>query len=176
MLSQRRGVASTSEPLLTITNLSSPGPFTISAPTVSLAGWAEALGETISLVTWTNRTSRLGGRVDGTNVWTIADVPLAADKTNVVSIVATTTSWDAADGGNTTFTDTVSVYYVPIRVALIWDGDNLNLTWTNGVPPYQVQRATDLTLTDWITIEANATPPLRVPMQGTTSFYRILGQ
>ena len=39
-----------------------------------------------------------------------------------------------------------------------------------------VQRATDLVLGDWITIQPEATSPVTVSVDRATSFYRVVGQ
>lgn len=176
LLSQRRGQPMTAGPVLATTNLPSSTAHTTGAPTVALAGAASALGERINLVTWTNLANKLSGEAEGRAQWTIASVPLAQGKTNVVIVTGVTTSWSAADGGTTTFSDTVTVIQSPIRAALALNGPDLNLDWIGGAPPYQVQWAADLREPSWITIQSQATAPLPVLIQGAVGFYRVLGQ
>ena len=76
-------------------------------------------------------------------------IPLVANKTNLIIVTATTTSWAPAYGGNTTFNDTLTVIQSPLRATLMLQGTNAVLNWTGGGPPYRVQRATDLAAGDW---------------------------
>jgi len=50
--------------------------------------------------------------------WNATGFPLLADKTNVVIVTATATSWAPAFGGNTTFNDTLTVVCMPITLTL----------------------------------------------------------
>ena len=45
-----------------------------------------------------------------------------------------------------------------------------------GVPPYRVQRATDLTLSDWTDVLTDAFPPMTLLPEHRAEFYRIVGQ
>jgi hypothetical protein len=173
MLAQRRGAPSEIEPLLSIRTPAETF-ITTGAPSLDLAGTAAALGQTITQVRWTNTVNKATGLAMGTNAWAVTSVPLVADKTNVVIVTATTTSWAPAFGGNTTFNDTLTVFYSPIRASLALQGPDVLLNWAGGVAPYSVQRATDLGKGDWADLLTNAVPPLTLPLDGTAGFYRVV--
>ena len=109
LLNQRRGLAPTNEPLLSITNPTGEDVYHTGATTVGLAGSAAALGQPVTLVTWTNYANNAKGIATGTNAWSVSAIPLVANRTNLIIVVGTTTSWAPAFGGNTTFNDTLTV-------------------------------------------------------------------
>jgi len=178
MLAQRRGNPSMGEPLLSINSPTLEATRTTGAASVSLAGSAEALGQNITLVTWRNAANNQTGAAAGTDPWSATGIPLVADKTNVIVVTATTTSWAPAFGGNTTFNDTLTVICSPIRATLALQGPGALLNWAGGVAPYSVQRTSDLGKGDWTDLLTNAVPPLTLPLDGTAGFYRVvqLGQ
>jgi hypothetical protein len=176
LLAQRRGVAPTNEPLLSITNPTLQAFLLTGATNLNLAGCAAALDRAVTQVAWTNSANNANGVASDSNLWNVTNIPLATNKTNVIAVVGTTTSWAPAFGGNTTFNDTLTVIQSPIRVTLGWQGTNALLNWTGGGPPYRVQRATDLVAGDWTDFLLNATPPVSLPLDGAAGFYRILGQ
>lgn len=176
LLAQRRGVPSTAQPLLTITNPTAPSIWFTGATNLSLAGSALALGENVTGVVWTNAATKQGGLAIGSNTWTIANLPLTANQTNVIIVTGTTTSWAPACGGNTTFSQTLLVVCSPIQAGLTLEGTTTLLNWTGGGPPYRIQRATDLIAADWSEVLSDATPPLILPVMGSSGFYRIVGQ
>ena len=98
-----------------------------------------------------------------------------ADKTNLVIRTATTTSWAPGYGGNTTFNDSLAVFCSPIRATLVLQGSAAVLNWSGGTAPFQVQRATGLSVGDWTEILTNALPPLTLPVERETEFYRVVG-
>jgi poly(3-hydroxybutyrate) depolymerase len=175
-LAQRRGQASTSEPILSITGPTSEPVRCTGATTIGLAGSATALGQPVTLVTWTNYANNLRGIATGTNDWSVTGIPLVANKTNVIVVVGTTISWAPAFGGNTTFNDTLTVACYPIRATLARQGPNAILNWSGGGPAYCVQRATDLAAGDWTDLFSNATPPVTLPLDAPIGFFRIVGQ
>jgi poly(3-hydroxybutyrate) depolymerase len=176
LLAQRRGVAPTCEPLLVITNPTPQNVLFTGTTNLALAGFAAALGQPISQITWTNSANNAKGTASGSNAWSVTNIPLVASKTNVIVVVATTTSWAPAFGGNTTFNDTLTVIQSPIRATLTTQGTEAILNWTGGGAPYRVQRATDLTIGVWVDYLPSATPPVTLPLEGQSGFYRILGQ
>jgi hypothetical protein len=175
LLAQRRGSPSTVEPLLRITHPTSEAVPTTGALTLDVSGSAEALGQNITLVTWTNAANEATGVASGTNLWSAARIPLLADKTNLVIVTATTTSWAPGYGGNTTFNNSLAVVCSPIRATLVLQGSAAVLNWSGGAAPFQVQRATDLSIGDWTEILTNALPPLTLPVERETEFYRVVG-
>jgi len=176
MLLQRRGVPGTAEPLVSITTPTEAVVYLTGMTNLNLAGSAVALDRNISQVAWTNFANNAKGVASGTNVWSVVNIPVVANKTNIVVVVGTTTSWAPAFGGNTTFNDTLTVIQAPIRATLALQGMGASLNWTGGGPPYRVQRATDLAVCDWTDFLTNAVPPVSLPLDGPSGFYRIVGQ
>jgi predicted esterase len=113
LLAQRRGVASTLEPLLSITAPAPQDTFAASATNLSLGGSAAASDHAVTLVTWTNYANDASGVASGTNDWSVANIPLVAGSTNVVVVVGTTTSWAPFFGGSTTFNAALTVIPSP---------------------------------------------------------------
>ena len=173
-LAQRRGSPCTNEPLLSITSPTSEPTFATGASLVSLAGSAEALGCPVTQVTWKNNSSGRTGPVQGTNAWSASNIPLLANRTNTVLVTATTTSWSAGYGGNTTFSDSLAVRYLPLVANLSLQGPDLILSWTGGVAPFDVERATELETSHWTVVRTNATPPVALPRQSDAEFYRVV--
>lgn len=176
LLAQRRGVAPTNDPLLSINSPTLAPTNATGAMTVNLAGSAVSLGQPVTLVSWTNAANNVKGTGSGTNTWSVTGIPLVANKTNLIIVTATTTSWAPAFGGNTTFNDTLAVIQSPIQATLTLQGTEAILNWTGGGPPYHVQRATDLAAGDWTDYLTNATSPVPLPLTGQAGFYRIVGQ
>jgi hypothetical protein len=176
LLAQRRGQAVVTEPLLSITSPTHHAVHSTGSAKLNLAGSAGALGETTTSIAWTNLANNARGIATGTNAWSVTGIPLVANKTNLILVVATTTSWCAAYGGNTTFNDTLTVIQSPLRARLNLQGTGSVLNWTGGGPPYRVQRATDLTAGDWTDFLTEAQPPVALPTEGQAGFYRVVGQ
>jgi hypothetical protein len=176
LLAQRRGVTPTNEPLLSIASPASHAVLSTAATNLSLAGTAAALGREVTQVRWENRANGRTGVASGSNSWYVTDIPLSAGRTNFIIVTATTTSWWPANGGNTTFNDTLTVIQSPIRATLALQGTQAILNWTGGGPPYRVQRETDLTLGDWLDVLTNAVPPVTLTLERQAEFYRIVGQ
>jgi poly(3-hydroxybutyrate) depolymerase len=177
LLAQRRGQPSTNEPLVTITEPTAAEGCQRGGTVINLSGCAAALGQT-NRVSWTNFANNAHGIATGTNLWSATGIPLQANRTNMVVVVATTTSWAPAFGGSTTFNDVLAVSCAPIRATLARQDTSLLLNWTGGGPPYRVQRATDLAAGDWNELLPNATSPLLLPLPlaGGVGFFRIVGQ
>lgn len=182
LLAQRRGVSSTAEPLLTITNPTAQAVWPTGATNLILSGSALALDQRVTSVAWentaNNRTGIAWGFAMDSNTWTITspDVPLTPNRTNVVIVTGTTTSWASASGGNTTFNDTLTVVCSPVQATLALQGTAALLNWTGGGPPYRIQRATNLIAAGWTDVLSDATPPVILPATGSSGFYRIVGQ
>ena len=176
LLAQRRGIASTNEPLLSITSPTPAPTNTTGAATVNLAGSAAALGQPVTSVTWTNVADNIKGTASGSNTWTVTGIPLQVNKTNLLIVTATTTSWAPAFGGNTTFNDTLTVIQSPIQATLTLQGIDAVLNWSGGGLPYRVQRATDPAAGDWTNYLTDATPPVHLLPTNQAGFYRIVGR
>ncbi len=175
MLAQRRGVAPTNEPLLSVTSPTLGPLLTTAATNLALAGSAAALGQSVTRVTCSNLTFNLSASTSGSNSWTAPKVPLRAGNTNLITVTAATTSWASAYGGETTFSDALTVFSSPIRASLSLGATGTLLNWTGGTPPFQVERATELTPADWIVMLTNATPPVPLPVGADAEFYRVSG-
>ncbi len=175
-LAQRRGLPSTAQPLLSVTNPAPGATYTTGAGSLNLAGSAVALGEGIGSVSWANTANGASGKAAGASAWSAANIPFKPDTTNLVVLTATTTSWAPAWGGSTTFNGSITVVSSPIRAILTSQGSRASLNWTGGGPPYRIQRATDLALDDWTDVLSDATPPVTLPLSGRAGFYRIVGQ
>lgn len=178
IMAQKRGVASLSEPLLSITSPTGGLAYWTGATNLSLAGTAAALGQAITTVTWSNALNSRWGTASGTNTWSATGLPLAPNHTNFIVVMATTTTWAPANGGNTTFNDTLAVIQSSPLATLSLQGTNAVLSWTGGGGPYRVQRATNLAAGDWANLFPNATPPVILPLPPVpqAAFYRIVGQ
>jgi len=176
MLAQRRGQPATNQPLLTITSPSLASAYLTARAALDLSGSAGALDQAIINVSWTNFGSHATGVASGTNVWNVANISLAANRTNLITVVATTTSWASAYGGNTTFNDTLTVVQSPILATLTLQGTEADLNWTGGAPPFRVQRTTDPTANAWTDYLIDVVPPVSLSLTGQAGFYRILGQ
>ena len=175
VLAQRRGQPSTNQPLLTITSPTPEPLLTTAATNLALAGSAAALGQSVTRVTCTNLTYNLSASTSGTYSWTASNVPLRAGNTNLITVTAATTSWASAYGGETTFSDALTVFSSPIRASLSLGATGTLLNWTGGTAPFQVERATELTPADWIVILTNATPPVALPVGADAEYYRVSG-
>ena len=176
-LAQRRGLPPATDPLLAITSPTQGAVFATGATNLNLAGAATVFGEAVIRVVWTNTANQATGDASGSNTWTATGIPLQGNKTNLLSVIATTTAtWAPAFGGNTTFNDTLTVIQSPLSATLVFQGTDALLNWTGGGPPYRVQRAADLATGDWTDFLPNATPPVTLPLTGQARFYRIVGQ
>lgn len=178
LLAQRRGQPSSTEPVITITQPTSAPDLQTAATNIDLSCLANALGQPLNQVSWTNLLNNASGLAAGTNTWRISGIPLKLDRTNTVIVVATTTSWASPlFGGATTFNDAVRINCAPIRLTLTPAGTNLTLSWKGGGPPFSVQRNTELSgAGQWIELRPDATPPVTVTLDGNAVFYRIIGR
>jgi hypothetical protein len=141
---------------------------------VALTGSAESIGPAVSRVTWENVTTRAKGDAVGTDSWSVAAVPLRGNATNIIIVTATIPSGFPVNGGATTFSDTLSVQSLPIKVNINLQGSMLTLSLSGGAGPFRVQKATNLTVSDWQDYLANAEFPLTLPVDDTLAFYRVM--
>ena len=178
LMAQRRGVASVERPRLSITTPVSQERIVTSAATVGLAGSAEAMGETVTRVSWENLTTRAKGAALGTDSWSVGAVPLRGNATNVIVVTATTASGFTVNGGTTTFSDTLFVQSLPITVRLdrqaSTQGSVFTLSWMGGTGPYRVQKATNLKLADWQDYLTNAQSSLTLEADDPIGFFRVV--
>ncbi len=102
----------------------------------------------------------------------LSGIPLTGDVGTNTFIVSVS---DPA-GLSSTATMLINVA-APIAASMALQGPNLQLNWTGGVGPYEVQMSTNLDGTHWTTIVTGlATPTLVVAPTNDTAFYRIIGQ
>jgi poly(3-hydroxybutyrate) depolymerase len=173
---QRRGTNAPAEPLLLITNPPSTAIFATAKTNLILSGTADALGQNVSGIAWENAANAGKGAAFGSSTWSATGIPISAGRTNVIIVTATTTSWAPGFGGNTTFNHTLTVFNSPIRTALVLQGLRVSLSWNGGTPPFQVQRATNLSSVNWQNILTNAVSPVVLPVEGDLGIFRVLGQ
>ncbi|MDB6029658.1 MAG: hypothetical protein JWM68_5881 [Verrucomicrobiales bacterium] len=64
----------------------------------------------------------------------------------------------------------------PVITAISRVGTNVSITWSGGVAPFVLERATSLASTNWIPIQTNNLPPLTVPIAGTEKYFRLRAQ
>jgi predicted esterase len=178
LMAQKRGVASKTEPLLSITSPTLEPLLPTGATSLNLAGSAGAMGQGVGGITWQNQANGRTGVGVGTKAWSVTDLPLVPNQTNLLIVTAVTTSWWPAYGGSTTFNDTLTVIQTQLRATLALQGTNTFLNWIGGGPPYRVQHASNLAAAEWTDVLTNVTPPvvLPLPLPGQAGFYRIVGQ
>ncbi len=175
LLGQRRGLANTNEPLLSVVSPALRPVFRTGATNLNLAGSAAAQDRDVLRVSWTNFGNNATGIATGTNLWTVTGAPLQLGKAQIITVVGTTISWAPAFGGNTTFNDAFTVAAYPIQATLVPQGLSVLLSWTGGGPPFCVQQATDLVANDWSDLVPDAMSPVTLPMDGSAGFYRVVG-
>ena len=92
-------------------------------------------------------------------------------------MTATTTSWSDALGGVTTFNRTLDVQQAaPIYAAIARIETNLMLNWTGGVPPFRLEQLNVLGMPGWREVLNSAVPPVKLPNEAPSVFYRIRGR
>ena len=96
LLAQRRGVAPTNEPLLAITNPTSQPVLFTGATNLNLGRLRQCLGSRRDDRCLDQLRQQRERVASGTNLWSATNIPLVANKTNVVAVVASTTSWAPA--------------------------------------------------------------------------------
>jgi hypothetical protein len=84
LLAQRRGVAPTYEPLLSITSPTRQAIHATGATNLNLGGGAAALGRDVTKVAWENTANGAKGTASGTNTWSATAVPLKGGWTNLI--------------------------------------------------------------------------------------------
>jgi hypothetical protein len=121
-----------------------------------------------------NQTFTHTGAVSNDFHWTVFNGQFTA-VTNTTSLEFTplTTVPSGLPGG--ILLDAVQVT-LALGATLVLQGSSATLNWTGGVPPYRVQRATDLTAGDWVDVLTNAVPPVTLTLERPAEFYRIVGQ
>jgi hypothetical protein len=138
--------------------------FTAASATVRLF---DGLGDRL------NQTITHTGSVAGNLNWTVFNGQFTALQNTTRLEFTSLTDTDGYSGG--IMLDAVQVT-LPLRATLVLQGSGATLNWTGGVPPYRVQRATDLTAGDWMDVLTNAVPPVTLALERQAEFYRIVGQ
>jgi poly(3-hydroxybutyrate) depolymerase len=154
LMAQRRGALSPVPPVLTIALPSPADNYVTSATAIDISGSASHYADVLQ-VAWTNTTLRAGAVAGGTNDWYSKGVPLRIGTTNIIVMIGRGTSHtpDLSSGGDTTFSETLSVLQFPLRVTNVLisaDGQSLSFTWS-ALPAkrYRVQYKNDLSVPDW---------------------------
>ena len=120
-----------------------------------------------------NQTITHTGAVAGNYHWTAFTAQFTALQ-NTTSLEFTSLT-DTNGWGGGILLDAVQAT-LALRATLVLQGSGATLNWTGGVPPYRVQRATDLTSGDWTDVLTNAVPPVTLTLERPAEFYRIVGQ
>ena len=176
LLAQRRGVPPTYGPTVSVTSPTRGAIHATGGTNLNIGGGAAALDRAVTKVAWENTANGTKGTALGTNTWSVTGVPLKSNRTNLILVTATTTSWAPAYRGNTTFNGVLAVVQSPLSATLVLQGENALLNWTGGGPPYLIQQATDLATGDWTDVLPGATPPVTLPLTGQPGFHRVIGQ
>jgi hypothetical protein len=142
-------------------------------------------GQTYSATIATNATDQNGdtiafSKVSGPtwlNVATngvLSGTPLSSDVGTNAFVVA------ATDPGGLSGTATLNIIVTaapPTISKLSFQGGNLQLNWSGGIPPYQVQSTTNLTNPDWQNVGGTVnSSTLSITPSNAAMFYRIIGQ
>ena len=62
------------------------------------------------------------------------------------------------------------------NLILAFQWDQLILNWTGGVPPFRLQRTSDLRVPAWTELGSDLSPPLTLPTAAEFEFFRVVGQ
>jgi poly(3-hydroxybutyrate) depolymerase len=174
-MAQRRGSPSPVAPLLELTQPVTNLNLATSATSISCAGMAQSGSALVPQVSWTNLILRVGGAVTGDSFWTANDIPLKSEWRNPVVFLGSTISWAPSLGGSTTFNRTLLVDTVPgVRLVLTRQDSQLLLSWTGGLPPFELQRCDILDSGNWLSEAADVTSPLHIEGRNPAAFFRIL--
>jgi len=175
LFSQRRGVAATPEPLISIAAPTADDILRTLDSSVSLTGTVAALGRAVSGVTWENTATSTSGAAAGTNEWGTVPIALSTVQSSRLLVTATIgTTWAPAYGGSTSFNDVLLVT-TPLVVTIVpQNSETVLLGWSGGYAPYRVQQSPDLVT--WADVNTNASPPFMAAVEGTKRFYRVIGQ
>ncbi len=88
--------------------------------------------------------------------------------------IVTTLAGLAGSSGSTDGTGSAARFDSPRGLAV--DSAGATLNWSGGIPPYAVERATDLGQGNWTVYLTNAVPPVEIPLGRTAEFYRVSGR
>jgi poly(3-hydroxybutyrate) depolymerase len=184
LMAQRRGVASTAQPLLNITSPTTNSIFVTTSPALDLGGIARDIN--VMRLTWTNTANRAAGEVTGTNAWSVAGIPLRAGATNVIVVTGRATSYspDLSLPEDTTFNQTIRVVQAGFPLGNVNaspDRQSISFSW-NAQPAkrYQVQYKNDLNELVWInlptipTIDGSSASVMDVIGEKSRKFYRVV--
>jgi dienelactone hydrolase len=172
-LAQRRGERIKNSPTVKIDGVPANGQWSTREGTVDLAGSADAWGEAITQIKWSNSATNKTGTGVASNTWALT-VPLVAGKTNMVTVTAGIVSFAPERGGVTTFSATLPVLAdLPIVMEYRPVGGNLTLDWAGGAPPYRLQQAQDPGPAGWQDALPDARPPVAVPLEHGAGFFRV---
>ncbi len=157
--------ATTPGSLYTVTFAYTDNYFVPSPPASATVRLFDGLGDRL------NQTITHTGAVAGNFNWTVFNGQFTALQ-NTTRLEFTSLTGGHSGG---IMLDAVQVS-LPLRATLAVQGSGATLNWTGGVPPYRVQRATDLTSGDWTDVLTNAVPPVTLTLEHPAEYYRIVGR
>ena len=64
----------------------------------------------------------------------------------------------------------------PVQLTIAKSGQNLNLSWTRGLPPYVIQQANGLQPGTWVNALTTSAQNVTFPISNATVFFRVQGQ
>jgi len=157
------------------------GPRSPGAPLVNAgADQTIPLGDNAALNATVNYTSAVPLAV----AWKLYSGPTnvtftGTNQTNtIVSFTAPgnyTFMFSAANGVHTPAYDAVIVNVSPtLRINFARSGTNMALRWSGGSPPYHLERATSLALSNWSSVLTTNGTNVTLPMSANAAFYRVL--
>jgi len=153
--------------LYTVTFAYANNYFNSSTPASAKVRLFDGLGDRL------NQTITHIGSIAGNFNWTVFNKRFTALQ-NTTSLEFTSLTDTGGHSGGIML-DAVQVT-LALRATLVLQGSGATLNWIGGVPPYRVQRATDLTSGAWIDVLTNAVPPVTLTLERQVEFYRIVGQ
>ncbi len=147
----------------------------MTAGLLRLSGTAVFETEPISTVSWTNLLKLAGGTAMGSNVWSIAALPLVSWSTNTLIITAASSSRAPSNGGSTTFATALALRAGPplqLQLELSTAGIRLRAPGVN--TPVILQTKTILTGSVWEETEWTPTTALELPITDNLRFFRLV--
>jgi poly(3-hydroxybutyrate) depolymerase len=172
-LAQRRGERIKNSPTVEIAGVPANGQWSTRESTLELEGSADAWGEAITQIKWSNTATNQTGSGVASNTWQLT-VPLVAGRTNLVTVIAGIVSFAPERGGATTFSATLPVLAdLPVVMAYRQVGDKLTLDWAGGAPPYLLQKAQEPGEGWWQDALPDAKPPVAMPLKDEAAFFRV---
>jgi poly(3-hydroxybutyrate) depolymerase len=154
-LAQQRAQPPTNGPSLTIESKDALSAQAVPAGLLRLQGTASFPGETVTQVTWTNLTLRVGGLASGNSTWSVPSIPLGAERTNTVLIIGQVPGLAPGLGGRTTFADLLRIVTgPPFRLHLSCENGFSRLSLANPAGGFVYEYTSDLLSPEWTELAA----------------------